>query len=88
MLATQYTVSLTHTQTRSEAVTVDGHRAWTIESAITLDDPDLAVTHETMALTVVETAPKRYAMFWSSIPAVQPDYSAVAKACRSGLRVG
>jgi hypothetical protein len=87
MLATQYVEQMSQRQTRNEATTVDGHDAWTIESAITLNDPDLSVSAETMSLTAVETEPGHYGLFWSSIPDVDPDYTAVAEACREGLHV-
>ncbi|MBK6873332.1 MAG: DUF2510 domain-containing protein [Kineosporiaceae bacterium] len=89
LVATQYTVAtFSEKRTRDEATTVDGASAWTIESTITLADPDLEVTSEHMTLVTVETKPGRYAMFWSSIPATTPDYTAVADACRKGLKVG
>lgn len=88
LVATQYTVAeYSEKRTRDEATTVDGASAWTIESTISLSDPDLAVTSEHMTLVMVETKPGRYAMFWSSIPRVTPDFTTVADACRTGLKV-
>lgn len=88
LVATQYSVAqMSEKRTRDEQATVDGKPAWVIESTILLKDPDLDITSEAMSLTVVETEPGRFAMFWTSIPKVQPDFTAVAKACRDGLRV-
>jgi hypothetical protein len=89
LAATQYTVASMGRKDRlSRATTIGGRRAWVIEADISLKDPGLTITKELMLLTVVETNAGAYAMFWASIPDVDPDYTSVARACQKGLRVG
>jgi hypothetical protein len=89
LAATQYTVASMGRKDRlSRATTIGGRPAWVIEADISLKDPGLTITKELMLLTVVETTAGVYAMFWASIPNVDPDYTSVARACQKGLRVG
>jgi hypothetical protein len=88
-LATQYPVEkFSHKETLNKATTLDGRPAWVIEAMVSLDDPDLKVSQELFLLNVVETADGRYAMFWASIPEVEPDFTSIARACQKGLKVG
>ncbi len=89
LLATQYTVEkFSHKETLNKATTLDGRPAWVIEAMVSLDDPELKVSKELFLLNVVETADGRYAMFWASIPEVEPDFTSIARACQKGLKVG
>jgi len=89
LAATQYTVASMGRKDRlSRATTIGGRPAWVIEADISLKDPGLTITKELMLLTVVETTAGAYAMFWASIPDVDPDFTSVARACQKGLRVG
>ncbi len=89
LLATQYTVErFAHKETLNKATTIDGRPAWVVEAMVSLDDPALKVSRELFLLTVVETTDGRYAMFWASIPEVEPDFTSIARACQKGLKVG
>ncbi len=85
---TQYTVAaMSRRDTVNRAVTVDGRPGWTVEADLTLNDPDLTVSHELMVVTVVQTSPGVLGVFYASIPATTPDYTGLARATQKALRV-
>jgi len=72
---------------RNTAITVDGHRAWTIESQLRFRLPDIKTTGETMILVVVDTGAGEAGLFYASVPDTSPQFLAPARAALADLEV-
>jgi hypothetical protein len=72
---------------RNEATTVDGHKAWRIESHLTFDVPNIKTKGETMIIVVVDTSDGEAGLFYASIPDTSPQYMAPSRKALADLRV-
>lgn len=72
---------------RNTAITVDGHQAWTIESHLSFQLPDVKTTGETMILVVVDTGAGEAGLFYGSIPDTSPQFMKPAREALAELEV-
>jgi hypothetical protein len=76
------------TDTRREALTVDGHQAYLIESHLTFDIPGIQAKGETMIVVVVDVGTNGEAgLFYGTIPDNAPQFLAPIRAALADLRV-
>ena len=80
--------SVTRKDTRNQAVTVDGHPAWTIESHLSFQLPKIKTTGETMLIVVVDTGDGEAGLFYASIPDTSPQFMEPARQALASLKVG
>lgn len=78
---------VTRNDTVSEAITVDGHDAWVIESQLSFDIPDLTTTSELAIIVVVDTGVEASSLYYASIPDTVADLATDARAAMEDLRV-
>ncbi|NLT30187.1 MAG: DUF2510 domain-containing protein [Propionibacterium sp.] len=74
--------------TRSEAITVDGHDAWVIESNLSFDIPNLEATEELLIVIIVDTGDAGAGLFYVSIPNTAMHLEDEAREAISTLKVG
>lgn len=72
---------------RDEAVTVDGHQAWVIESHLTFEVPGIQTKGETMILVVVDTSDGEAGLFYASIPDTSPQFLEPSRRALADLKV-
>ncbi len=88
VIGTFYTDSaVTRDDQRDEALTVDGHDAWVIESELGFQVPGIAATSERLIVVVVDTGTGSAGLFYASIPANAPDLVQPARDALAALRV-
>lgn len=80
-------LAVRRTDRRDQAITVDGHRAWTIESHLSFQLANIKTTGETMILVVVDTADGEGWLFYASVPDTSPQFLKPARDALAGLRV-
>lgn len=73
---------------RNAGLTVDGHQAWTIESHLSFEIPNIKTTGETMIIVVVDTGESEAGLFYASIPDTSPELLKPARAALADLQVG
>ncbi|GAA3703904.1 hypothetical protein GCM10022204_21560 [Microlunatus aurantiacus] len=78
---------VTRNDTRSQAMTVDGHEAWIMESDLSFSIPGLEATNELLTVVIVDLENGSAGLFASSVPGNSPQYNAPAKQAMQGLRV-
>lgn len=71
---------------RNEAITVDGHPAWVIESHLAFDIPNIRTKGELMIIVVVDTGAES-GLFYASIPDTSPQFVPPARAALTQLQV-
>ena len=77
------------TDTRREALTVDGHGAYVIESHLTFDIPGILAKGETMIVVVVDVGTDGEAgLFYGTIPDNAPQFLPPIRAALADLQVG
>jgi hypothetical protein len=77
------------TDTRREALTVDGHEAYLIESHLTFDIPGIRAKGETMIVVVVDVGTNGEAgLFYGTIPDNAPQFLPPIRAALADLQVG
>lgn len=77
------------TDVRRQALTVDGHEAYLIESHLTFDIPGIQAKGETMIVVVVDVGTTGEAgLFYGTIPDNAPQFLAPIRAALAGLDVG
>lgn len=75
--------------TRREAITVDGHQAYLIESHLTFDIPGIATKGETMIVVVVDVGQQGEAgLFYGTVPDTSPQFLAPVRGALADLQVG
>ena len=75
--------------TRREAMTVDGHAAYLIESHLTFDIPGIKTKGETMIVVVIDVGQQGEAgLFYATIPDTSPQFLAPIRNALADLRVG
>jgi len=80
---------INRTDTRREAITVDGHAAYLIESHLTFDIPGIEAKGETMIVVVVDVGTNGEAgLFYGTIPDNAPQFLPPIRAALADLRVG
>jgi hypothetical protein len=80
---------INRTDTRREAITVDGHEAYLIESHLTFDIPGIQAKGETMIVVVIDVGTTGEAgLFYGTIPDNAPQFLAPVRAALAGLQVG
>jgi hypothetical protein len=75
----------TRTDIRSESLSIDGHSGWLIESEITVDRPDLALTGDHTIFIVVRDG-KDWGFFFGAVPIGNAQLDAVLARTIRGLR--
>jgi hypothetical protein len=80
--------AVTRKDTRSQAITVDGHPAWTIEAHLSFQLPKIKTTGEMMIIVVVDTGGGEAGLFYASIPDTSPQFMEPARQALAGLKVG
>ncbi|MET1004396.1 MAG: DUF2510 domain-containing protein [Propionibacteriaceae bacterium] len=78
---------VTRNDTKSQAMTVDGHDAWLMESDPSFSIPDLEATNELLTVVIVDLENGSAGLFASSVPGNSPQYDAPAQQAMQGLRV-
>lgn len=77
------------TDIRREAITVDGHQAYLIESHLTFDIPGIETKGETMIVVVVDVGQQGEAgLFYGTIPDTSPQFLQPVRDTLAGLQVG
>ena len=75
--------------TRREAITVDGHEAYLIESHLTFDIPGIKTKGETMIVVVIDVGQQGEAgLFYATIPDTSPQFLAPIRSALADLQVG
>ncbi|MET0693604.1 MAG: DUF2510 domain-containing protein [Propionibacteriaceae bacterium] len=70
----------------NKAGTVDGHEAWTVESQLTFDIPNLKTKGELLIVTIVANG-STAGLFYASIPDTTPELVAPAREALKNLKV-
>ena len=78
---------VTRNDTTSQAMTVDGHDAWIMESDLSFSIPELEATNELLTVVIVDLENGSAGLFASSVPGNAPQYNEPAKQAMEGLRV-
>lgn len=79
---------MNRTDIRREAMTVDGHPAYLIESHLTFDIPGIRTKGETMIVVVVDVGQQGEAgLFYGTIPDTSPQFLAPIRAALADLQV-
>ncbi|MFX4272063.1 DUF2510 domain-containing protein [Propionibacteriaceae bacterium Y1685] len=71
----------------NEAMTVDGAKAWLIESHLTFDVPGIETKGETMIIVVIDTGNSESGLFYGSIPDTSPEFDKPIRAALAQLTV-
>jgi hypothetical protein len=80
---------IARTDTRREALTVDGHEAYLIEAHLTFDIPGIVAKGETMIVVVVDVGTDGEAgLFYGTIPDNAPQFLPPIRAALADLQVG
>lgn len=75
--------------TRREAMTVDGHQAYLIESHLRFDIPGIQTKGETMIVVVIDVGQQGEAgLFYATIPDTSPQFLPPIRSALADLRVG
>jgi hypothetical protein len=78
---------VTRHDTKSQAVTVDGHDGWLMESDLSFSIPGLEATNELLTVVIVDLKTGSAGLFASSVPGNTPQYNEPAKQAMEGLEV-
>ncbi|WP_392508059.1 DUF2510 domain-containing protein [Naumannella halotolerans] len=78
---------VTRDDQRNEAITIDGHEGWIVESELGFDLPDVEATSELMIVVIVRTTDVTSALYFASIPGNTPEYEQPARKLVDELRV-
>lgn len=78
---------VTRHDTKSQAVTVDGHDGWLMESDLSFSIPGLEATNELLTVVIVDLKNGTAGLFASSVPGNAPQYNEPAKLAMEGLEV-
>jgi len=70
----------------NEAITIDGHEAWLVESHLTFDIAGLTTKGETLIVAIV-AAPNSSGLYYASIPDTVPELLPVARKALDDLQV-
>jgi len=79
---------VTRKDTVNEAIKVDGHDAWLVETDLSFRIPGLRTDGEWLAVLIVDTGEGRSSIYSASIPNVSPEWEAPARQAMADLRVG
>lgn len=80
---------INRTDTRREAISVDGHQGYLIESHLTFDIPGIVTKGETMIVVVVDVGHQGEAgLFYGTIPDTSPQFLAPVRGALADLQVG
>lgn len=72
---------------RSEALTVDGHEAWVVESDFHFDVPDVEAKSERVIIVIISTGEGTAGLFFASIPENAMEHEDAARKAMEGLTV-
>lgn len=78
---------VTRDDQRNEALSVDGHDAWVIESQLRFDVPSIQAKSELLIVVIVDTGDGSAGLYYASIPENAPQLVAPARAALAALRV-
>lgn len=79
--------AVTRNDTKSQAITIDGHDAWIMESDLSFSIPGLKAKNELLTVVIVDLKNGSAGLFAASVPGNFPQYNAAAEASMKGLRV-
>lgn len=79
--------AVTRHDTKSQAMTVDGHDAWIMESDLSFSIPGLEATNELLTVVIIDLRNGTAGLFASSVPGNAPQYNEPARQALQGLRV-
>lgn len=71
----------------NQAMTVDGHDAWLIESELGFDVPGIRAKHELLIVVIVDTGDGTAGLFYASIPENAPQLVPPARDALAALKV-
>lgn len=71
----------------SQAMTVDGHDAWVVESHLGFDIPGLQTSGELAIVVIVDTGVESASLYYASIPDTTPQFEDDARRAMSSLQV-
>ncbi|MDO5501145.1 MAG: DUF2510 domain-containing protein [Propionibacteriaceae bacterium] len=71
----------------NQAMTVDGHDAWLVETNLSFKIPNLQTEGEWLAVLIVETGEGTASLYSASIPNTSPQWEAPARNAMADLRV-
>ena len=77
---------VTRDDTLSQAMTVDGHDGWIMESDLSFSIPGLEATNELLTVVIVDLENGSAGLFASSVPGNAPQYNEPAKQAMEGSR--
>jgi hypothetical protein len=78
---------VTRHDTKSQAVSVDGHDGWLMESDLSFSIPGLEATNELLTVVIVDLKNGTAGLFASSVPGNTPQYNEPARQAMEGLEV-
>ena len=78
---------VTRHDTKSQAMSVDGHDAWIMESDLSFSIPELQATNELLTVVIIDLGNGTAGLFASSVPGNASQYNAPARSALKGLRV-
>lgn len=71
----------------NQAMTVDGHAAWIIESQLRFDIPEIEAKSERLIVVIIDTGDGTAGLFYASIPENSPELLQPARDALAGLTV-
>lgn len=71
----------------SQAMTVDGHDAWVVESHLSFDIPNLVTKGELAIVVIVDTGIDSASLYYASIPDTTPEFIDDARQAMQDLKV-
>jgi len=78
---------VTRADQKNEALSVDGHEAWVIESELSFDVPGVKAKSELLIVVIVDTGDGSAGLFYASIPENAPQLVGPARAALAALKV-
>ena len=78
---------VTRHDTKSQAITIDGHDAWLMESDLSFSIEGLEATNEILTVVIVDLKDGTAGLFASSVPGNSPQYTEPAAQAMKGLQV-
>lgn len=78
---------VTRHDTKSQAMKVDGHDAWILESDLSFTIPELEATNELLTVVIIDLGNGTAGLFAASIPGNAPQHNAPARQAMESLRV-
>lgn len=78
---------VTRHDTKSQAMKIDGHDAWIMESDLSFAIPELEATNELLTVVIIDLGNGTAGLFASSVPGNAPQYNEPARRAMQSLRL-